>query len=102
MRERHVKRQQFTDRPAMVGDPRRHGWRHLPCRVARSGKSQKWVGCIIMMNDGWRDNMYARLPDNGCDGCSGPTGGQRNQRPGGIAMDRTTEMVSAFVCDLHY
>src|ERR671923_2732692 len=22
--------------------------------------------------------------------------------PGGIAMDRTTEMLSAFVCDLHY
>src|SRR6266571_9219846 len=71
-------------------------------RWAGSGKSQKWVGCIIMMNDGWRGNMYAHLPDNGCDGFSGLIGGERNQRPGGIAIDRTTEMLSSFVCDLHY
>src|SRR5262245_64287198 len=60
------------------------------------------MGGIIMMNDGWRGNMYAQLPDNGCDGFSGPTGGQRHQRPGGLAMDRTTEKLSSLVCDLHY
>src|SRR5215471_19037399 len=49
---------------------RSNGW-----RLARSGKSQKWVGCIITMSCEQHDDMCAHLPIDGRDGFSGPTRG---------------------------
>src|SRR5262245_6433463 len=53
--ERYMKRQQFTHRPAMVGDPRGHSRRRLPCMVQtlmrrakvidRTGHEHPLVGC---------------------------------------------------------